>query len=101
MISCHNCNATFSFFSRLKSVNSLIIKCDKCGSIYKMKYGRLFICINIFLIMVFIPKLKVVFPEVSLLNSVLISISIAIIWTCIVSFILSYFIEYEEIEKKS
>ncbi len=81
MISCSNCNTTFSFISRLKSINRSVIKCDKCENIYKMKYVKLFSFINVFLIMVFSPRLSSLFPDVNFLISVLISMIIAIIWS--------------------
>lgn len=98
MISCHNCNTRFSFISRLKSANRLVIKCDKCESIYKIKY-KSFSFITIFLIITFTPRLSLIFPEVNLFISGLISIISAIILIYIVFFILSYLIEYDEIYK--
>ncbi len=98
MISCPKCNNTFSFSSRLKSVNKSVIECNKCKTRYEMKYSRLLISINIFLICMISPRLKLLWPNTTFLVSMIRGLAIVIVWSFIVFFILSFFMKYKEIE---
>jgi len=99
MISCPKCNNTFSFSSRFKSLNKSEIECGKCKTKYKMKYLKLISSINVFfLIFIISPRLNLIFSNTTFLHSLIGSLTIALIWTFIIYFILSYLMKYEEIE---
>ena len=96
---CPKCSNTFNFSSRLKSINHLVIECDKCKSKYKMKYSKQFIFIYVFLIVMISPMLNSFLPTTTFLFSMIRNISIYIITSLIVFFIISYFVKYEEYEE--
>lgn len=98
MISCPKCNNTFSFSSRLKSVNKSELECGKCKTKYKMKYLRLITFINLFLICTISPRLDLLFSNTTFLGSFIGSLAIVLIWSFIIFFILSYLMKYEEVE---
>lgn len=99
MICCPKCNNKYSFLSRLKSVNYLVMECEECNSKYKMKHSKLFTFMNVFLIFVISPRLSSFLPESPFLISIIRNLAIVITASFIVSFILSYFAKYEEVDK--
>lgn len=98
MKTCPKCNNIFSFSDRLKSINHLIIECDKCKVKYKMKYSKVFMFINVFFICMISPLLNSILPATTFFISMLRSLTIVIIWSFTIFFILSYFVKYEEVE---
>lgn len=99
MLYCPKCGKEISLRERHKGINKTILECGECNSKYRMKYLKLFLFIQSTLIILFGNDVEKFLPETNLFIESLIKVSIIVLVSYLIFFILSLFMKYEKIEE--